>query len=201
MLDLRLKAKKDQALDHLALRIHHSPMMVSVVGFTIGLGSIGAIGMGNYRLGVYLWWMNRLVDGLDGAVARKQHKESDWGGLMDVVFDLIIYAGILIALVWNREPAVIMLGLILMGLFYVNIGQLFLGSAILEKRKLGKKKLTATQLPASLIEGTETIVLYSLMILFPGALVMWISLFMVGMVVTIGQRMWWLGKVLGNSNE
>jgi phosphatidylglycerophosphate synthase len=59
----------------------------------------------------YMWAavfivLNRLCDGLDGAIARAS-KVSDFGGFLDICVDFITYAGIIGAFAWgDRENAV-----------------------------------------------------------------------------------------------
>ena len=55
------------------------------------------------------------------------------------------------------------------GSFFVNAASLFLLSSILEKKALGaqsKKEMTTVNMPSALIEGTETIIFFSLFIIY-----------------------------------
>ena len=57
-------------------------------------------------------------------------------------------------------------------------------------------ELTSVTMPSGLIEGVETIVLFTLFLLFPAALVPLFSLMAVLVMVTVGQRMFWAKRHL-----
>ncbi|AWB48830.1 hypothetical protein HYN69_10200 [Gemmobacter aquarius] len=146
---------------------------VTLAGLAVGLAGawiIAAAGPWWAALGLVI--ASRVLDGLDGAVARVQGK-TDFGGYLDIVCDFAFYAAVPLAFVL-REPSVNGLaGSFLLASFYVN-GATFLGYAVLaEKRGLttrsrGEKSLYFT---AGLLEGTETIAFFVVLCLWPSAFV------------------------------
>ncbi|SEM86724.1 Phosphatidylglycerophosphate synthase [Gemmobacter aquatilis] len=141
---------------------------VTLAGLALGLAAAGLIAAG----GPTLWALvpllvSRLADGLDGAVARARGK-TDFGGFLDITCDFLFYGAIPLAFVL-RDAGNGAAGAFLLCSFYVN-GASFLGYAILaEKRGLttrarGEKSLYFT---AGLLEGTETIVFFTLLCLWP----------------------------------
>ncbi|HOV03916.1 MAG TPA: CDP-alcohol phosphatidyltransferase family protein, partial [Kaistiaceae bacterium] len=77
MFDARLRPLIDPPLDAIgrwlaARRI--SADAVTVAGFLVGMLAAGAIAFGHVFLGAALVGLNRLADGLDGAVARATAK-------------------------------------------------------------------------------------------------------------------------------
>ena len=70
--------------------------VISILGFFIGLLAINFISMQMYAWGLVLMLLNRLFDGLDGAIARKT-KVTDYGVFLDVVLDYVFYAGVIFA--------------------------------------------------------------------------------------------------------
>ena len=70
--------------------------VVSILGFFIGLLAINFISMQVYVWGLVLILVNRLFDGLDGAIARKT-KITDYGVFLDAVLDYVFYAGVIFA--------------------------------------------------------------------------------------------------------
>ncbi|MDX5350339.1 MAG: CDP-alcohol phosphatidyltransferase family protein, partial [Paracoccaceae bacterium] len=113
-------------------------------------------------------WASRLADGLDGAVARARGK-SDFGGYLDIVCDFAFYGAVPLAFVLHDPAANGAAGAFLLASFYIN-GATFLGFAILAERRgmkttsRGEKSLYFT---AGLLEGTETILFFLLIVLFP----------------------------------
>ncbi|MCE6971028.1 CDP-alcohol phosphatidyltransferase family protein [Cereibacter sphaeroides] len=113
--------------------------------------------------------IGRLMDGLDGAIARATRK-TDFGGYLDITCDFLFYAAVPLAFVL-RDPANGAAGAFLLASFYVN-GASFLGFAVLaarnglETRSRGEKSLYFT---AGLLEGSETIAFFLFLCLFPQA--------------------------------
>lgn len=122
------------------------------------------------------WWallpllVGRLLDGLDGAVARAGQK-TDFGGYLDIFCDFVFYGAVPLAFVL-RDPAENgVAGAFLLAAFYVNAAS-FLGYAILA----AKRRITTTQqgekslyYATGLLEGTETILFFIVLCLFPAS--------------------------------
>lgn len=143
-----------------------------------------------------------MLDGLDGHIARLHHKQTDFGGFMDINIDLLMYAGIIIAFAFTGNPPIVYLSLalILMALFYINIGQLYMTSALLEKQGRARLAKTSVNMPRSIIEGFETIVLYTLCFMFPRSTpAIWI-VFILLMTGNIIQRYFWAKKHIRNAS-
>jgi len=65
---------------------------VTVAGFVVGMGSWAALCIRAYALALALILLNRLADGLVGAVAPRRGL-TDPGGYLDIVLALLFYAG------------------------------------------------------------------------------------------------------------
>lgn len=176
MLDGLLRGVIDPPLDRggrwLAAR-GASADAVTLAGLGLGLVAAGMIWAGVSGLLVALPLMaSRLADGLDGAVARAGSK-TDFGGYLDIVCDFVFYAAIPLAFVLRDPAANGAAGAFLLASFYIN-GASFLGYAILaakrgmETRSRGEKSLYFT---AGLLEGTETILFFLVIVLWPGSFV------------------------------
>lgn len=147
-----------------------SPDAVTLFGLVLGLAAAGMLAAGWSGLWVALVLLaSRVADGLDGAVARARGK-TDFGGYLDIVCDFVFYAAVPLAFVLRDPAANGIAGAFLLFSFYVNAAT-FLGYAILaEKRGLqtrsrGEKSLYFT---AGLMEGTETILCFLVISLWPG---------------------------------
>lgn len=143
---------------------------VTVTGFLIGMAAAGSIAAQHYILAIVLILASRICDGLDGAVARHSAM-TDRGGYLDIVLDFAFYGAVPMAFVLARPNENAVAGAALIFSFYVN-GSSFLAYAIMAaKRGLqtearGTKSLYFT---SGLAEGTETIAVFCLFCLFPGA--------------------------------
>ncbi len=173
MLDARLRRLIDPPLERLSRPLAGlglSANAASWIGFALGLGAMAAIGGRAYGLGLALLLLNRLFDGLDGAIARRRGV-SDLGGFLDIVLDFIVYSGIPFAFAL-ADPAANGVAAAFLIFSFVGTGTSFLAFAIMAaKRGLssdlrGRKSLYYL---GGLTEGTETIVALVLACLLPGS--------------------------------
>jgi phosphatidylglycerophosphate synthase len=153
-----------------------------------------------YVVALALWALNRVLDGLDGTVARMHGKQSDLGGYLDIVLDITVYALIPLALAFGINSADVYMSLaFLLGTFYVNGASWMYLAALLEKRRHGaamQGELTTVTMPGGLIEGTETIIFYTLFLLLPVYLPALFTIMGVLVIFTAGQRLVWASRHL-----
>ncbi len=198
MVDRYLRAPKDIVLNSAAkhLRSIH-PTYITLFAFGLGLLAVLSTAVGDYSWGLFFWLLNRILDGLDGSIARLWNKQSDLGGYIDIMLDLVIYALIPLSLAIANpsQAAYLSLGALLAS-FYINAGSWMFLSAILEKRGLGIKEKTSITMPSGFIEGTETIIFYCLFLIFPGVLIILFNLMAFLVLLTTLQRIIWAIKHL-----
>lgn len=172
MFDTRLRPLIDPALAAAGRRLAQAGVgadAVSVAGLCVALLAAIAIHVGETGLAALLVVVNRLLDGLDGAVARATAK-TDRGGYLDIVFDFVFYGLVPFAFATADPQQNALAAAALLLSFYLN-GATFLGFAIMaEKRGLqtraqGEKSLYYL---GGLAEGAETIAVFLAMCLFPG---------------------------------
>ena len=200
MFDRYLRPVKDRTLAVIirALGIRLHPTLLTLIAFLIGCASVAAILLGLPVAALLLWLGSRILDGLDGAVARAAERQSDFGGYLDIVLDMILYAAIPLAISLRSGGRwELMATCLLLAVFVVNGASWMYLAAILEKRGTGRSgELTTITMPRGLIEGTETIIFYSLFIVLPrwfGAL----QLLMAALTaVNILQRIIWASRRL-----
>src|SRR5580765_3421580 len=92
MLDRPARRLLAPALDAVGGRLAAAgvrPLAVTGAGWVAGVGACLAVGFGQWTLGLVLWLLNRLLDGLDGPVARRRGA-TDLGGFLDIVADFSI---------------------------------------------------------------------------------------------------------------
>ena len=172
MFDASLRPLIDPPLERLAamaIRAGWSADGVTLAGFAIGLLAIPAIAFEAYIIGLALILLNRLADGLDGAIARQTEK-TDRGGFLDIALDFIFYSSVPFAFALadsfsNALPAAFLI------FAFIGTGCSFLAYAIMAERYglttdiQGQKSLYYL---GGLTEGTETIGLFVLACLLPG---------------------------------
>lgn len=170
MLDSRIRPFIDPMLGKLGSRLVQQGItanQVTWVGFAIGLLAIPVVIMGWYLLALVLILINRLCDGLDGAVARVLGK-TDLGGYLDIVLDFIFYSAIVFAFCLAKPDAAIYGAFLIFS--FIGTGTSFLAFAVMaEKRDIetkaqGEKSIFYLD---GLAEGFETILVLVLMCLLP----------------------------------
>jgi phosphatidylglycerophosphate synthase len=200
MIDTTLRHVKERALLPIVARIAPciSPLTLTLLGGAIGLAAAGAAALGWTELGLGLWALNRIFDGLDGTLARFNGTQSDLGGYLDLMTDFLVYVAIPVGLGFDSPSNGVWLALVLMfGSFYVNAGSFLYLSALLERRQHGAKQcgeLTAITMPVGLIEGAETVIFYSLFFLFPAYLTTLMTVFGVLVAFSAAQRVVWAAR-------
>lgn len=170
MFDAILRKLKDDLFRPLSSRLSWiHPSVFSLAGLAAGLVCAFFLYKGDYWLGFLFWIINRILDGLDGAVARSAGSESDLGGYIDIMADFAIYAIVPVALAAGKGDQQLLVSLsCMLGVFYVNAASWMYLSALLEKRNPGSSAVpgdTAVKMPAGIIAGTETLIIYSVFIL------------------------------------
>ena len=152
------------------------------------------------RAAVGLWLVNRLLDGLDGALARRTGRQSDLGAYADILSDVAVYAAIPVGIAAGQggEGAWIAAG-VLLATFYVNAIAWSYLSALLERRGAGagaRGEATSVTMPPGLIEGAETVVLFTIALAVPdwSVAVMWTMA--AGVAVSVAQRALWAARHL-----
>jgi phosphatidylglycerophosphate synthase len=140
--------------------------------------------------------VGRVLDGLDGAVARATYK-TDFGGYLDIFCDFVFYAAIPMAFVLRDPGANGVAGGFLLAAFYINAAS-FLGYAIIaEKRRMTTRQQGEKSLyyAAGLLEGTETIVFFAILCLVPHYFPVAAYVFAALCLVTATARVWLARRV------
>lgn len=195
MQDAFLRRQKDRLLKPMAGAAFASvhPNTVSVIAMLVGLGSVVAILLQLYWVGLTLWAINRILDGFDGVVARVYEKQSDFGGYLDLVLDFVIYLAVPIAfMVALPSERNLWTGIALLASYVMNSISWTTLSALLEKRqRQTTDRLTSMEMPTGLIEGAETIIFYTLFYCIPEQVAWLFGMMAVLVFYTAGQRLWW----------
>jgi len=141
---------------------------VSIIGFLVGMMVIPALWAGQYHVALAVIIANRILDGLDGTIARMRGP-TDAGGFLDITLDFIFYS----AVAWGfalADTAQNGLAAATLIFSFVGTGSSFLAFAIMA----AKHNITSVQYPnkslyylGGITEGTETIFIFALFCLFP----------------------------------
>jgi phosphatidylglycerophosphate synthase len=171
MLDRAARRLIDPVLDQLVASAQARRMtadQVTVAGFACGVAAVAAIALQWYGLGLLLLLANRLADGVDGALARRTGA-TDLGGYLDIVLDFIIYSGAVFGFALAQPEHALSAAFLIFS--FMGTGSSFLAFAIFAaKRKLDGEAAANKSFYylGGITEGTETILLFVIVLLFPG---------------------------------
>lgn len=170
MLDATLRKAIDPPLNVAGRRLARVGVQanwVTLAGFAIGLAAIPALAGELYVLALIAILVNRLLDGLDGAVARARGL-TDFGGFLDIVCDFIFYAGVAFGCALARPENALPAAFLVFS--FMGTGASFLAFAAIAARKgvsTSERGAKAIYYLGGLTEGTETIVVLCLFCVWP----------------------------------
>lgn len=205
MLDAPVRRVLERPLDRAASVLDRrwvTPDRLSLSGLALALASAVLAALALWPAALATWLVSRVLDGLDGPLARRRGAGSEAGGFLDITADFAAYgAGVLGvalgatgALDGGSPQAWEWAGFLAVLLAYYVNGAAFLAFSSAAER-LEQQGLRARlddgrtfSFIGGLAEGTETIVVHSLWLLVPGAapVVAWVWAGVVG--VSAGQR-------------
>lgn len=170
MFDAKLRPLIDPPLNRIGRALATGGVtanMLTFLGLVLGLAGAGAIALGQLPIGLALIIANRLLDGLDGAVARANGPTA-LGGYFDIVADFAFYVSVPMAFGF-LDPDNTQAALVLVAAFVLT-GVSFLAFAVIaaergeETRAHGRKSFFYS---TGLAEGAETIGVFIAFALFP----------------------------------
>src|SRR5215475_1241462 len=172
MLDASLRRLIDPPLEAVGRRLAGLGIgadAVTLGGFALGIAALPLLATGHFGAALILILLNRLADGLDGAIARSR-QPSELGGYLDILCDFLFYGavvfGFALATPENRLPGAFLL------FSFIGTGSSFLAFAILAARHAWETSLRGRKSfyhLGGLTEGSETILLFVAICLFPAA--------------------------------
>ncbi|CAD6565076.1 MAG: hypothetical protein TREMPRED_000802 [Tremellales sp. Tagirdzhanova-0007] len=210
MLDLALRPVKETILLPLVRLIPStiSPDTLTYTGFLIGLSIPLFSALSHSYFALFAWIINRLLDGLDGTVARQRRTQSKWGGYIDIVCDFTVRSrhvspAVMGLMSLKQVYSLIPIGValcplsppsektqlplsLLLASFHVNNVILFYLSSALPPSKVDE--MTSLRMVPAIIEGSESLVFLTVMILLPRRFCLIASTMAVAVGVNVVQR-------------
>jgi len=195
MLDRYLLELQSRALRPLVSRLVAAGVKadaVTVVGFCLGVVSCTLITWEHYVAALVFFLLNRLLDGLDGAVARLT-RSTDMGAFLDISFDFLIYGLFPLAFAVARPGTNAVAASFLLASF-MGTGSSFLAFAVIA----AKRGIIASDFPrkgiyylGGLTEGAETIFAFGLMCVWPNWFPVIATIFSILALLTTVTRWAW----------
>lgn len=141
---------------------------VTIIGVLFGLFAAVCVAFQKFDIAFWFILLNRVADGVDGAIARAS-MSTDFGGYLDIVCDFVFYSAIPFAFAAVQPENALASAFLIFS--FIGTASSFLTFAIFaEKRNVsselqGKK---AFYYLGGLTEGAETFLLLLAMVIWPG---------------------------------
>jgi phosphatidylglycerophosphate synthase len=171
MFDRQMLALTKPLVDRVAKTLHLlgiTANQISLTGFTFGMLAAVLIAQGYIMMAIAPLLLNRLLDGLDGAVARFS-TPTDRGAFLDISLDFLFYAAVPLAFAFCNPANNALAAAVLLASF-IGTGVSFLAYAIMAEKR-GEK---STAYPSKsfyylggLTEGFETVLCFVAMSIWP----------------------------------
>jgi len=170
MLDRWTHAWVQTPLNLMAKKMPESitPDRVTLAGFTIGMVTIPMLAAGWYIPAMIMILVNRILDGLDGVLARLR-TPTDAGGFLDITLDFIFYSAVIFGFALS-DPDQNGLAAAFLIFSFIGTGSSFLAfAAMAEKYQITRIQFKNKSLHyvGGIAEGTETLLLYIAICLWP----------------------------------
>jgi len=183
MFDATVRRVLDRPLSGVARLVDRplvSPNRLTMLGLAIGLASAATAAGQLWWWALGLWLFSRVMDGLDGPLARRRHatahdntetsQRSEAGGFLDITADFTVYGATVVGVAigaTHQYGAAWWPFLLVLLAYYLN-GTAFLAFSSIAERT-GRQRADGRSLSflGGLAEGTETIVVHSLWLMIP----------------------------------
>ncbi|KPQ30235.1 MULTISPECIES: CDP-alcohol phosphatidyltransferase family protein [unclassified Halomonas] len=194
MLDRWTMPLTHRPLEQLAqqLKGRLTPDQITFGAFLMGITALPLLAWEHYSLALVAVLLNRLGDGLDGALARVNGQTSEAGGFLDIGLDFVFYAAVVLGFAL-ANPMDNALAAALLLFAFIGTGTSFLAFAIAAKQQ-GVERPDFPQKAfyylEGLTEGTETVLALVMFCLFPDHFPILATVFAIACLITTATRLW-----------
>lgn len=150
------------------------PIAITLVAFGLTLPAAWLVATGRPALGLGIWLASRVLDGLDGVVARQGGTASAFGGYLDITLDMAGYSAMAVGFALAHPGLQLAFLLILVGYVLCGTSVLALSSILEAKRAQLPGNDRSLQLTPGYAEAGETSLIYTLWVLLPSE-VSWLA--------------------------
>ncbi|KAA8645262.1 CDP-alcohol phosphatidyltransferase family protein [Aspergillus tanneri] len=194
MFDFRLRLVKEQVLGPLCRFIPKviEPIHLTLLAFCFGIASCYIVAFHHYSgHGIWMWLLNRFLDGLDGSLARSRRIASRAGGFVDLLCDFSVYSLIPISVAQGASsdrPVDWRAIAFLEAAFHINNFVLMYAATVEENMPNSSDDLTSFTMRPALVEGVESAIWFTAMLAFPYYIEMLCWTMSLAVLVGVAQR-------------
>jgi len=186
MIDTSLRHLAQPAFDrigHWLLALKIRALHLTLLGFVTGIAAGGLIGLSYYKLGLALLILSGLFDVLDGSLARLAGTASPRGAFLDLIFDRLVEAGVILGFYASQPDHTLAYLLFLIAVIF-NFSTFMVAGALWPNQ--GHKSM---HYDIGLVERSETFLFFFIFLLWPqtmglGFIVLNSLIFLTGIIRT-----------------
>lgn len=181
MIDSKYRSYLQTVFDALGkglIKFGFTPNAITIIAFILGVLAGTALSFAKPILALMLMGASGVMDVLDGTVARITGKSTKLGAFLDLIFDRMVEAAIIIGF-YFFHPEFALVYLIFFAGAMFNFTTFMLAGSLFENK--GNKSM---HYDVGLIERTETFMTFALMMIFPNYIMVILGIFNVLMIFT-----------------
>jgi phosphatidylglycerophosphate synthase len=173
-----------------------TPSHVTIAAFLLGITAAVLIAAGRTYIGLAIWLVSRIGDGLDGALARQTNHTTAFGGYLDITLDMAAYAAMALGFAVLQPHLGAAWPMVLAGYVLVITTTLALSDAagVLGRQVSGTDR--TFQFTPGFAEAGETNVTYILWVLFPEHVRWLVWVWVAVLFATAAQRTYLASRLL-----
>ncbi|MGV8896315.1 MAG: CDP-alcohol phosphatidyltransferase family protein [Rhodoglobus sp.] len=179
MIDAQLRRAMEGPVSRMAARIDVpwvTPDRLTVAGLVLGLSSAALAAAQWWWPALTAWLVSRVIDGLDGSLARRRrarhpgHSTSEAGGFLDITADFVVYGAMVVGVAVGSTAAT---GgpwwpfLAVLFAYYINGATFLAFSSIAERTGRQVNDGRSLSFLGRVAEGAETIAVHSAWLIVP----------------------------------
>jgi phosphatidylglycerophosphate synthase len=165
-----------------------TPNQITLATFALAGVAAIVVAAGLPVIGVGIWLLSRIGDGLDGALARVTGKTSTFGGFLDITLDMAAYSAMVVGFAWLYPQFTVGWTLVLTGYVLAITTTLALSDAA----RAAARRVSGTdrtfQFTPGITEAGETSLAYVVWALWPDHLEWWLAIWVAALAATSLQR-------------
>jgi phosphatidylglycerophosphate synthase len=164
-----------------------TPDALTWTGFGVALVAAWLVARGQPLLGIAVWLVSRIIDGVDGLLAREANRTTLYGGYLDITLDMGAYSAMAVGFAASMPELQGRWGLVLVG-YVLAITTTLALSSLAERadRQLGGNR--SLQFTPGLAEAGETTAVYVAIAVLPVCARWILDLYIVLLALTAIQR-------------
>ena len=181
----------------LLARAGATPNQITLAACALGCVAAWLLASGRGGIAIIIWLASRVLDGLDGLLARETGRGSAFGGYLDITLDMLAYGAMIVGFAVAHPSLAIGWIAVLLGYLLVTTSTLALSSLLEAHHARAGLTNRSIAFTPGFAEAGETSLVYVLLVLLPAATSFivwgWVAL----LAATVVQRTLFARRTLG----